>query len=248
MSYNPFSLEGKTILIVGASSGIGRQTAIECSRLGARVIVCARNTKALNETLSLMEGHNHNLVSADLTNTPVVERLVEEIQVINGVVLSVGKGLTLPLKFSTKEKFDDVFSTNLFSQVELLRLLIRKKKIAHEGSVVFVGSVGGVKVFNVGGSVYGASKAAIDSIMKFCAKELAPQKIRVNSVNPGMTKTNFIHRGSLSEEQFESDMQNYPLKRYGEPSDIAFGIVYLLSDAASWVTGHALCIDGGVSI
>ena len=86
------------------------------------------------------------------------------------------------------------------------------------------------------------------STMKFCAKELAPKGIRVNSVNPGMTNTKLIQRGTLSEEQFKADMEQYPLKRYGEPEDIANGIVYLLSNASSWVTGHGLVIDGGISI
>ena len=248
MEYNPYSLEGKAILVVGASSGIGRQTAIECSRLGVTIFVCARNKDALDETISLMKGRGHKMVSADLTIPSEVEKLIGEVPIVNGVVLSAGKGLTLPIKFSTKEKYKDIFNVNFFSQVEVLRLLVREKKIKEGGSVVFVGSVGGVEVFNIGGAIYGASKAALNSTMKFCAKEFASQKVRVNSINPGMTNTKFINRGSLSEEQFAADMEKYPLKRYGEPKDIALGIVYLLSDAASWVTGQAICIDGGVSI
>ena len=125
---------------------------------------------------------------------------------------------------------------------------MKKKKLAKGASVVIVASIGGVGVFSVGNAIYGASKAALTSTMKFCAKELAPKKIRVNSVNPGMTNTKLINRGTLTEEQFNADMERYPLKRYGEPEDIAHGIVYLLSDASSWVTGQALVIDGGVSI
>ena len=248
MDYNPFSLDGKFILVIGASSGIGRQTAIECSKMGAKVAICARNNDALDETLSQLTGDGHQVYIVDLICQNDIERLVDALPEISGVVFSAGRGLTLPLKFATKEKFDEVFNVNFFSQVEVLRLLCKRKKISNGGSIVFVGSVGGVEVFNVGGGIYGASKAALNSTMKFFAMELSPQRIRVNSVNPGMTNTRFINRGTLSDDQFARDMQKYPLKRYGEPIDIALGIVYLLSDASSWVTGQSLCIDGGVSI
>lgn len=248
ISYNPFSLEGKTILVTGASSGIGREAAVQCSKLGARVIVTARNEERLNETLSQMEGDGHRIVLAELTQQADLEKLVDAIDSLNGLVLCAGKGMTLPFPFSTKEKFDTVFEINFFAPVELLRLLVKKKKLAKESSVVFVSSVGGNFSFNVGNGVYGASKAALNSIMKFCAKELAPKKIRVNSVNPGMVNTKLIQGGTISEEQHQLDMEKYPLKRYGEPEDIAYGIIYLLSDASSWVTGHSLVIDGGLTI
>ena len=123
-----------------------------------------------------------------------------------------------------------------------------KKKVIKESSVVFVSSIGGVESFQLGNGVSGASKAALNSTMKFCAKELAAKKIRVNSVNPGMVNTKLIQSGTISEEQHKMDMEKYPLKRYGEPEDIAYGIIYLLSDASSWVTGDSLVIDGGYSI
>ena len=126
--------------------------------------------------------------------------------------------------------------------------LVKKKLLVKQSSVVFVSSIGGIERFSLGNGVYGASKAAIHSMMKTCAKELAPKKIRVNSVNPGMVKTHLIEDLAISPEQLAADMQNYPLKRFGEPEDIAYGIIYLLSDASSWVTGHALVIDGGVTV
>ena len=130
----------------------------------------------------------------------------------------------------------------------LLRLLVKKKKLQKDASVVFVSSIGGNGSYSLGNGIYGASKAAINSIMKFCARELAPKKIRVNTVNPGMVNTKLIQSGTISEEQHKLDMEKYPLKRYGEPKDIACGIIYLLSDASSWITGHPLVIDGGVTI
>lgn len=247
-AFNPFSLAGKTILITGAASGIGQATAVACSKLDARVVLCTRTAERAQETLLKLKGTGHQVLDGDLTVQEVLEKIVSCTPLLEGVVLCAGKGLTLPILFSTREKQNEFFEINYNSPVELLRLLVKKKKVNKGASVVFVCSVGGNSVYNVGGSVYGASKAALMSTMKYYAKELAPKGIRVNSVNPGMTNTKFIHRGTLSEEQFKSDMEQYPLKRYGEPEDIANGIVYLLSNASSWVTGHGLVIDGGISI
>lgn len=248
MTYNPFSLESKTVLVTGASSGIGQETAIQCSKLGAKVVVTARNAERLNATLSQMEGEGHKMVIADLTNQDDVSMLVGEVDSLNGLVLCAGKGMTTPFAFSTRDKYEEIFNVNFFAPVELLRLLVRKKKLEKESSVVIVSSIGGIGSFSLGNGVYGASKAAINSTMKFCARELAVKNIRVNTVNPGMVNTKLIQGGAISEEQHKLDMEKYPLKRYGEPQDIAFGIIYLLSDASSWVTGHSLVIDGGVSI
>ena len=248
MSYNPFSLAGKTVLVTGASSGIGQATAIECSKLGARVVITGRNVERLQETMGLLEGDGHMQISADLASQEEVERLVAECPEINGIVLCAGKGILLPLQFCDGEKFRDVFNVNFFAPVELLRLLTKKKKVQKGGAVVFVSSIGGNDIFATGNAVYGTSKAAINSVVRFYANELAPKKIRVNSVNPGRVNTKLIQSGKMTEEQSQADIAKYPLKRYGEPIEIAHGIVYLLSDAASWVTGHSLVIDGGVTI
>ena len=248
MDYNPFTLEGKTILVTGASSGIGRATAVECSKLGAKVVISGRNEERLRETMNQLEGEGHVLHTAELVDHDQIEKLVSGCPEINGVVLCAGKGILLPLQFSDEEKFRDVFGVNFFAPVELLRLLTKRKKLQKGGAVVFVSSIGGNDVFATGNAVYGTSKAAINSVVKFYANELAPKKIRVNSVNPGRVNTKLIKSGKLSEEQEMADVAKYPLKRYGEPVEIAHGIIYLLSDASSWVTGHALVIDGGVTI
>lgn len=246
--YNPYSLERKTVLVTGASSGIGRESAIECSKLGANVIITGRNEERLKDTYLNLEGEGHKMILAELTNQEDVDKLVDTVDGLQGLILCAGKGLTSPFPFSTRDKYDDIFSVNYFAPVELLRLLVKKKKLVKESSVVFVSSIGGIESFQLGNGIYGASKAALNSTMKFCAKELAAKKIRVNSVNPGMVNTKLIQGGAISEEQHKMDMEKYPLKRYGEPQDIAFGIIYLLSDASSWVTGHSLVIDGGVTI
>lgn len=250
MTENPFSLAGKTILVTGASSGIGKRTAIESARLGADVIISARNLERLEETrLAIAEfGKEAVVIPAELTSAEDVESLVSSVPDLDGVVLCSGKGLTLPVQFASREKFDEMFSINFFSPVELLRLLYKKKKIKKEGSVVVIASLGGTAVYSGGNSIYGASKAALNSFMKFCAKEFAARKIRVNTICPAMVETPLIHRGTVSDEQLQEDMKRYPLKRYGQPEDIAYGAVYLLSDASCWVTGHSLVIDGGLSL
>ena len=246
--YNPYSLEGKRILITGASSGIGRATAIECSKLRAELIITARNKERLYETFEKLEGEGHNAILADLIVNADIEKLVNGSDCLDGIVLCAGQVKSTPFKMSKRERINPIFEINYFSPIELLRSLLCAKKIAENASVVFVSSIGGVESFTIGNGIYGASKAALNSTMKYCALELAAKKIRVNSVNPGMVNTNLINGGSLSEEQKQTDMQKYPLKRYGEPVDIAYGIIYLLSNASSWVTGHSLVIDGGVTI
>ena len=249
MTKNPFSLEGKTILITGASSGIGQGCALMAAQMGAKVIVCGRNEERLKETISQMQGEGHSTFAGELTDQSVIEKLVAEIPSLNGVVFSAGISMTAPFTYSTREKFNKVFDVNFFSPIEILRLLVKKKKLANEASVVFISSVGGNFGFSVGNGIYGASKAALNSMSRLCSLELAPKKIRVNSICPGMVVTPLVEGFSenITQEDIQKDMDFYPLKRYGKPEDIAGGVVYLLSDAASWVTGQAICIDGGIT-
>lgn len=246
--YNPFSLEGKNVLVTGASSGIGQATAIECSKMGAKLFVTGRDADRLELTYGQLEGEGHQQTLAELTDTAQVQSLVDKVCGIDGLVLCAGKGMTTPFAFCTREKYDDLFDVNYFAPVELLRLLVKKKKLKKDASVVFVSSIGGNGSYNYGNAIYGATKSALNSTMKFCAKELADKKIRVNSVCPGMVNTKLIQNGTISDEQQKLNVEKYPLKRYGEPCDIAYGIIYLLSDASSWVTGTSLVIDGGFMI
>ena len=250
MNFNPFSLAGKTILVTGASSGIGKETAIECSRMGARVIVTARNPERLNETFTQLnpEVDGHMQLLADMTVKEDVDGLLSQLPPLDGLVLSAGNSTTLPLQFGSRDKFDDMFNVNFFAPVELLRLLYKKKMLAKGASVVMIASIGGTHSFMPGNGVYGASKAALNSVMRYAAREYASRKVRVNSICPGMVDTPLIHRGTITEEQLAEDCKKYPLARYGKPEDVAAGVIYLLSDASSWVTGHDLVIDGGFSI
>lgn len=248
MEYNnPFSLQGKTILVTGASSGIGQATAIACAQMGADVVITGRDAERLQATADLM-GEAKGQIVADLIVQEDVEKLVAALPPLDGAVLCAGNSTTLPLQFGTREKFDDMFDVNFFAPVELLRLMYKKKVLQKGASVVLIASIGGTHSFMPGNGVYGASKAALNSVMKYAAREYASRKVRVNSICPGMVDTPLIHRGTITEEQLAEDAKRYPLGRYGRPDDIAHGAIYLLSDAASWLTGHDLVIDGGFSI
>lgn len=247
---NPFSLAGKTILVTGASSGIGQATAIACSNMGARVVATARNEERLLATLNQLNAgvDGHMQMCADLTNVDKLEQMVKSLPPLDGAVLCAGNSVTLPLQFGSRDKFDEMFDVNFFAPVELLRLMYKKKVLQKNASVVLIASIGGTHSFMPGNGVYGASKAALNSVMRYAAREFASRKVRVNSICPGMVDTPLIHRGTITEEQLAEDAKRYPLGRYGRPDDIANGAIYLLSDASSWLTGHDLVIDGGFSI
>lgn len=248
--YNPFSLDGKTILVTGASSGIGRAIAIECSKMGATIIMTARNEERLNETLSLMFNQTtHKFILADLSNEKDIVNIVESIaNKLDGIVQCAGFTIPKPFQFLSKENIHDVMGVNFEAPVLLTQLLLKKKKIANPSSVVFISSISGVLCSYIAGSIYSASKGAINGIVKSLAIELAAKGIRVNSVNPGMINTNILESGIITEEQLQEDMKKYPLKRYGNPEEVAHAVIYLLSDASGWVTGSNLVIDGGYTL
>lgn len=244
--YNPYSLEGKIILVTGASSGIGKATAIECSKLGAKLIITARNEERLTETLNLLEGDGHQMILADMSDSQQIEELVAQLPKLDGFCCNAGIANTQPIAFYREEEIERVFRINTFSMMTLTKFLVKKKKMNKGSSIVYTASVGNVYCAGVANGIYGASKCAIDGFMRTAAVELAPKGIRCNSVNPGMVETAIMDpNGRISAEQYEQDKKNYPLGRYGMPNDIAWAIIYLLSDAASWVTGTALKIDGG---
>ena len=177
-NYNPFSLASKTVLITGASSGIGRETALECARMGASVVITGRDKDRLDETLQLIESDDKTAIIADLTVADDVERLIEALPSLDGAVLCAGNSMTLPLQFGTRDKFDDMFDINFFAPVELLRLLYKKKRLNKGASVVLIASIGGTHSFMPGNGIYGASKAALNSVMKYAAREFASRRIR----------------------------------------------------------------------
>ena len=248
IGYNPYSLVGKTILVTGASSGIGRASAIECSRMGARVVITARNEERLNETFSELEGDNHLVFPCDLSDEASIDSLVAELPEIQGLLNNAGYTKILPLLFVNSHDLNSILGVNAVAPILLLQKLLKKKKLKKGATVVFTSSMAGMGFSSVGNSMYAASKGAISAFIRCAAKELAPKGIRVNAVCPAMVDTGILSSGTVSKEQLEDDMKRYPLGRYGRPEEVAWAIIYLMSDASSWITGDNLVLDGGVSI
>ena len=223
--YNPFSLEGKTVLVTGASSGIGRSIAIECSRMGANVVLTARNETRLKEE--------------------DINKIVTEMPMLNGVVNNAGVGNRVLCKAIKESNLNEVILPNLYGPILLQRHLLKKKRIAKEASIVMIASRAPFAP-SIGNAVYAASKGAILGYANVLALECAPQKVRVNSICPAMVWTELIEKdAALMGADYEDLQQKYPLKRYGKPEDVAYLSIYLLSDASSWMTGSAIDLTGG---
>ena len=247
--YNPYTLEGKTILVTGASSGIGRVAAIECAKMGATVIAVGRNEQRLKETLSMMESDKSSCIVCDLTEASDVDNMVSEIPVVDGLVNNAGIAIVKPIKFINEEDFTTMLKADTLAPILLLQKMVKKKKINKGGSVVFTSSMAALGGVTNGNAMYVACKGAISSFVPNAALELATQKIRVNAVCPAMVNTPMVHNGDAdSEENYKEMADLYPLKKFGEPEDIAWAMIYLLSDASRWVTGTNMVVDGGYSI
>ena len=245
-SYNPFTLRGKTILVTGASSGIGRGIAVSCSKMKATVIINGRNASKLEDTLSLLEGEGHQIVIADLTNKDAVKKLVEKIPKLDGVVHCAGIVHRLLARQVSDNDISLIMNTNFIAPVLLQSEIMQRKKLNNDSSVIFMASLGADSP-NIGNSLYSASKGAIISYAKCLMAELAPRKIRVNCISPAMVWTDLAHDNIVTDEQLKEDEKRYPLKRYGTPDDIANLAIYLLSDASSWMTGNNIKITGGIT-
>lgn len=246
--HNPFSLEGKTILVTGASSGIGRAVSIECSKLGANLVITGRNKDRLNETfLQLNDNQNNIQIIADLTNYADIEKIVELSPSLDGLVNNAGKTKVLFVKAIKKQVLEDVFNTNTIAPILLTQLLVKKGKMNNSSSIVFTSSLSGVYCVHYGESMYAASKGAISGFAKGAALDLSRMNIRVNCVNPGVILTD-IFNGVLTDDELELKKKFFPLKRFGQPTDVAYAIIYFLSEASSWVTGADLKIDGGYTL
>lgn len=249
--YNPFTLEGKTILITGAGGGIGRATAVACAKMGATIVVTDINEVTLKETLDILNGEcpkEHQMFATDLTNEEALDQLVKDIPALDGMVCNAGISKVLPIQFLNEEDMGRICSINAFAPMYLTQKLYKKKKINKGGSIVFTESISGVKMVSMGGVMYAVSKNALDAFMRNAALEFAARNIRVNSVNPSRVNTNIVKNAVYSAEEVAKDIQTYPLKRYAEPEEIANAIIFLLSDASSYITGHALIIDGGKTL
>lgn len=248
MMTNPFNVEGKTILITGAASGIGRATACLCAGMGAKVILVDLNEEGLERTKAEMVNGASDSFALNLTDFEKLQEMVSKLPKLDGVVSNAGIFYSMMAKLSEKKDMERIFEINTFSHINLIQQLIEQKKLNKEASIVITSSMSGVFCGAVGGSLYGATKSALAGYAKALALELAPRGIRVNTIHPGMVNTPLIHSASLSQDVFDEDKKNYPLGRYGEPEEVAYSIIFLLSDATKWMTGTQLLIDGGFSV
>lgn len=241
---NPFSLEGKTILVTGASSGIGRGIAVACATMGAKIVINGRNQSKLQETLSIMDGEGHLVLPGDLTDTVSLPALVGQFPKLDGIVHCAGVGSRVLCKNITSEDVDVTIGTNFKAPVMLQTEILKQKRISKGGSIVFISSVS-KDAPSVGNALYAASKGALVSYANCLKLELAPRLIRVNCISPAMIWTDLVFKGGLTEDELHQDELKYPLKRYGTPQDVAYLTIYLLSDASNWMTGTNVKITGG---
>lgn len=248
--YNPYTLEGKTILVTGAATGIGRQVAIDCSRFGAKLVLSDLDEDKLNDVLGELDGDGHTMIACDLTNEEAITALVDRCPVLDGLSNNAGVSKSVFLKFVSQKALNESAAVNSFGPALLLQKLVRKKKFSKKASVVFTTSVSGVYTVHYGDSVNAMSTGAINAFAKAAALDLGTQGIRVNCVNPSVIVTEDTFAGSLlTEEEIKEKQAFFPLqKRFGKPDDVSAPIVFLLSDASSWITGTKLPIDGGYTL
>ncbi len=248
MKNNPFSLENKTILVTGASSGIGKTVAIACSSMGGEVVLSARNLERLNKTCSELEGVGHSIISSDLASQEGIDKLVDLCPPLDGIVHCAGIPKICPIKHLNRNVLTEIINVNEIAPILLTAGLLKKKKIKKCSSIIFIASTAGVLTAGaIGDTDYSATKGALSGFVKTAARELGPQNIRVNTICPALVKTPILDSANavLSESDLNSKLTRYHIKRFGEPDDVAWAAVWLLSDATEWVTGINLPIDGG---
>jgi len=247
---NPYTLTDKTILVTGASSGLGKQTAITASRLGARIVITGRNTEKLDETFQTLDpgyvSDGHLQIMADLTVQSDIDTLADQLPLLNGVVFSVGISDLLPAKFITKTDLAKNFSICFDSAVLLIAALQKKKKLQSQHcSIVFISSISTRYPF-VGGAMYISTKAALEAYARVLMLELLPRGIRVNCIAPGFVKGPMLDQiqEKISKETVAKIEERQPLG-LGDPEDVANTIAFYLSDASKWITGTNLILGGG---
>ena len=246
--WNPFDFSGKRYIVAGASSGIGRATAVMLSKQGAEVCLLGRNNTKLEETLSLMEGSGHKIYIKDFSEAGGFKEIYDDIirdgHKIDGLVYTAGIAKILPVGMLSKSSMDESMTTNLYSFVEMASLL-SKKKYHDMASIVGVSSISTLYPQKCQG-VYVASKSAMNSIVMSMAIELAEKNIRINTVMPSSTNTPMLREAFEGKSDDEIvRLTNKQVLGLVEPEDVANIILFLLSDASKMVTGRALYADAG---
>ncbi|RKE04595.1 SDR family NAD(P)-dependent oxidoreductase [Marinifilum flexuosum] len=250
MNFNPFSLKDKVIVITGASSGIGQQCAIDCSKMGAKVALLGRDCDRLKMTISQMKNREkHLMFSVDLADVKclkdVISTVVSSLGKVNGFIHAAGIEKTLPLKLTKQQDMKEVFDVNVISAVELLKILTSRKFKGDGQKHVLIASITGV-IGRAGLTAYSASKGALISLTRSLALELAPRSINVNCVSPGTILTPMMESflSKLSDDERIKRSQGFHLG-LGKTTDVSNACIFLLSDAANWMTGQNIIIDGG---
>jgi NAD(P)-dependent dehydrogenase (short-subunit alcohol dehydrogenase family) len=249
MRETPFSLQDKTILITGASSGIGKSTAILCASLGATCILAGRNEDRLNSVLVNLNGSGHYVIQADISEQDEIRKLCENCLNLDAIIHSAGIIQLLPYRSISISAFEKMMKINLYAPFFITQTLLKKKKINNGSAITFISSISGPIIGSKGNLIYSASKSGVNGMTKVLALELAEKRIRVNSISSGMVKTEMWVSENMvvSQEQLAKDEDRYPLG-YGNPEDIANIAAFLVSDAAKWITGSSIVADGGFSI
>lgn len=239
-----FSVEGKTVFITGASSGIGACCAEVFARGGANVLVSGRDKERLAEVAQKC-GANARIFECELNDAVQVSALAENLPVFDGAVFCAGMDFRVPLRFASDAELENVMQTNLVSTMRLVRGLIKRRKVNRGGSLVFMSSVAGAFA-DAGHCLYGVSKAAVAALARELAVELAPRGIRANSLSPAMVKTPMTAAFFADARAAEADSKKYLLGG-GDVKSVANAAQFLLSDASAWITGVNLPVDGGYS-
>jgi len=247
---NPLNLNGKTIMITGASDGIGKSTAILASQLGAKVIMVARSEEKLQNAINELEGNNHSWYSYNLKEIKGIEKFVKEIVhtngALDGLVHCAGVSDTRPLKMTNYDFLHDMMLINFYSFIELCRCISKKGNYRRNMSVIVMSSISGIRGFK-GKIAYSATKAALDGSIRSMSKELGCKGIRINSIIAGFIKTDMFERYlERIDKKDDIEFKEYSLG-IGEPLDVANAIVYLLSDCSRIITGTGWVIDSGVT-
>lgn len=250
-SYNPFSLDGKRILITGASSGLGHAIAISCARMGAEIIATGRDSERLCKTfedLKNISKRDHLIVAGDLTSCADRSSVVEAAGTLNGLVHSAGISRLCPTRMLSEAHIQEVVSINLNAPMLLTQAILKRNLLVPDSSVLFIASIAAhIGVPGVG--IYSGTKAAIIAMARCMALEVVKRRIRVNCLSPSLVETPLFDQAaqSVGEESITRQQNNHPLG-FGRPSDIANAAIYMLSDASRWVTGTTLVMDGGLTI
>jgi NAD(P)-dependent dehydrogenase (short-subunit alcohol dehydrogenase family) len=238
---NPFHLRDKIILVTGASSGIGREVAIQCAKAGACLIISGRDAARLDETLALLAGSDHRAIAADLTDQQQLYALVEQMGTIDGVVHGAGVHGVMPIRLVTDTFLNYVMAINFNAPVLLTQRLLYQKKLRDGSSILFVSSLA-AHTGTIGVGPYSASKAALIGLARCLALEVAKRGIRVNTLSPGLVNTPLLEHNQI---MLNEKAHMYPLG-IGRPEDVAYAAIYFLADASRKVTGTSFNMDGGI--